>query len=254
LEINNFTRIIYKVGCGDYASTVSKLSSLYHLAEYETVKQGVRKATTIHIDSPKLIERVNEIERDGLVFTPLRASGYFQGFGGHKPVIPDKPFYYYGCVTRTHEDGVKFKTADTRADHRIIGELLGYPKCCTEYFSTNFSTNTDPMWLNDTNFSGYYECNDLLKYFGIRVGGHFSCSPRCLDTKIVNGFWIELMKKLDPETTNSLIELLNSDMTWDSYHGVVEIKTPYFMGEASTFPLMQKRIIHYSSGGFDGRL
>jgi len=56
------------------------------------------------------------------------------------------------------------------------------------------------------------------------------------------------MLDFNKELAEELYNLLSSKLTWDSYRGVVEVKTPYFVGLTHTFPLMEKqRVIRWKA-------
>ena len=247
--MEGFVRIIPKVGQEEYQTKLSKFSDLFHKAELEMVIRGHRKAATLHISQENLDRVILSLNENGLMFTPLRKSGYYQGFAHtHKEVKPGDPFYWYGCVTKTLADGKIFKAADVTGDHNIIGELLGFPKCCTEYFSNTFKTNVDPIWVGkEGDISGDVTCNQMLRYFGARITSHLSCHPECADTIKIGQKWLEVMKEIDNEATENLKALLSSSIIWDSYHGVVQVDTPFFIGLTHTSPKDNKpRIINWS--------
>ena len=245
MEITGFTRTILKHGKPDISEQVSKASRLFGKIEYQTVLQGQRKATTDHLYLDNLKEKIDKFNRDGLVFTPCQRSGFYQGFAHkHKEVKPGEPYYWFGAVTRTVEDGLIFKEAEAKNDSQTIGGLLGYPECCTKYFSKTFSGNYDPVWCGHSDVVGEPEINILLRYFGIRIVSHLPCSPYCEGTLKIARERVDIANKIDPETTEWVLEYLSSPMTWNSYHGVVEVDTPDFLGLTHTYPFMDKpRII-----------
>ena len=249
--MENFIRIIPKKGFEEWPQKLGQLGRVYHEAEYDTVKKGVRDASTVHMDQhniKKLLERFN---KDGFQFTPLRISGYYQGFSHFHPTVKEgEPFYWYGCLTRTYKDGQKFKEADLKGDHRVIGQMLGYPDCCVKYFEKTFpKVNYDPIWINlQGEVQGWPECNQMLRDFGARITGHLSCSPICKATKVIGERWLDVMKKTDKESAGMLYSLLSQKIIWNSYHGVIQVDTPYFLGLTSSFPYLEKpRIISWSS-------
>lgn len=249
--ISPFVRIMPKQGHQEWMVKLGKMARMFHEAEYQMVKQGYRPAAVIHIDQNNLGEMLEKINKDRLVFTPILTSGYYEGFAHkHKPVQPGEPFYWYGSLTRNYEDGQKFKKAELTHDHKTIGSLLGYPDCCIRYFIKNFSKNYDPIWINLTGkknvVRGYPECNQMLRYFGARITSHFSCSPTCKKTKKIGEKWLKVMEGIDKDLTKELYDLLAGPLTWDSYHGVVQVETPYFVGLTHTFPLIEKpRVINW---------
>lgn len=247
MGVSNFTRVIWKLGHQGYEKDLARAASVYSKAEYEMVKQGLRLAATYHVDSEKIKEEYERFEKDDLIFTPLRKSAYYSGFS-HCHVTPEsgQPFYYYGALTRTKTVGKEFLNADTTGNHLIIGELLGFPGCCTEAFTKDFAVDYDPIWLTrQGEVPGFPECNQLLRYFGIRATSHFSCTPLCNQTKNVASLWLDVMKSLDESAAKLLYTFLGSPITWDSYHGVVEVDTPHFLGVTHTSTHLTKRVISF---------
>lgn len=241
--ITSFTRIVPKQGHQQWVTKLSKMGMLFREAEYQMVKQGHRPAAIIHVDNNNLERAWNKINEDGLVYTPILKSSYYQGFAHkHKPVEPGKPFFWYGALTQKVEDGQKFKQAENKGDHKTIGKLLGYPECCVKYFNKTFSKNYDPIWVHKQGqVKGYPECNQMLRYFGARITSHFSCSPTCEKTKKIGQQWFKTMEGIDKDLAKQLFNLLAAPLTWNSYHGVVQVETPYFIGLTHTFPLIEKK-------------
>ncbi len=251
--VTNFVRIMPKQGYEKWMIDLYKMNRLADESEYQMVKQGYRLAATININQDNLQQELERFNKDGLIFTPLRKSGYYEGFSHkHKEVGPGEPFYWYGCLTQTYEDAQKFKKADAgdgrQSDHMTIGSMLGFPKCCTEYFTKTFlKINYDPVWIDkEGKINGYPECNVLLRYFGARIVHHFTCSPTCKASKKVGQVWLKLMREIDKNLTEKLYDLLAGPTIWNSYHGVVQVETPYFVGLTHTFPYIEKpRVIKW---------
>ena len=243
---------------------------MYARCELETVKNGVRRATTWHIDMNNLVNTFDMINNHELVFTPIAQSGYYEGFSHcHRPVIPGKPSYWYGSLTKTVEDGELFKTASNASSqdevHTPIGELLGYPKCCTKKFISEWKTgNYDAMYqiaeqtegaeITETETKKVCTIHDigtcsvnspLLRYFGIRVIPHFPCGLKCKESHKLAQKWLKIMDDIDSDATNDLKALLQCIESWDSLNGIVEVDTPYFRGITHTYPYLgQHRIIN----------
>lgn len=255
--MKDFVRIIPKKGFEEWPVKLSKMGSLFHVAEYQMVKEGKRSAATLHVDQNNLQDIITRLNNDNLRFTPLRKSGYYQGFAhSHKTVESGDPFYWYGCLTRTQKDADAFKKADLEGDHNTIGKLLGFPDCCREYFAKSFPiVSYDPVWVDrEGEVSGYPECNNMLRYFGARITSHLSCSPTCEGTRKIGREWFGIMEKNDKALAKELYDLLAGEMTWNSYHGVVQIDTPYFLGMTHTFPYVEKpRIISWQKNFLKGQ-
>jgi hypothetical protein len=247
--LKDFTRTIWKKGHEEWSRTLTKITCLYQEAEIKMVAEGKRRAATMHLNQNDTDLQLLKLNDLGLIFTPLYRSGFFQGFSHQiKAPAPGEPFFWFGCVTKTLEDGKKFKKADESVDYITTGELLGYPDCCIKYFNKVFPINTDPVWTTlEGAISGYPECNTLARYFGPRITAHISCSPICEATKRVGQDWLAVMDSIDHDTTIELKQFLEAQMVWDSYHGILELHTEHFLGLTHTHVYLDKhRIINWS--------
>jgi len=255
LALKSFVRLMPKQGHDEWKGLVEKMRRFCVDMEYEMLKAGHKRAATAHIGEGDYEKTMEKINRDGFIFTPIMKVAETEGHSHiRKKPKEGEPFTWYGCITKSHKEGQDFKKADGGAsnekpDHKKIGELLGYPDCCVDYYEKNARENYDPIWVKKSgSVEGYPECNRLLRYFGVQISSHFTCSPKCENSKKLGEEWLSLARKKDKELTEKLYELLSTEMTWDSYHGVVQIETPYFVGVADTFPYLEKkRIINWKS-------
>ena len=267
-QIKPFTRIVWR---SDKAKTqwndrINNINDVYRKCEVETVIRGIRRATTHHMGINDVNNTFMFLKENNLIFTPIAQAGYSHGFThNHTPVEAGKPSYWYGSITRTDEDGELFKLASNsnkQTDiHTPIGELLGYPKCCTEKFILEWTNkNYDPMFeiakatdgVEVLNTEYTEECIvsnintailPLLRYFGIRTIPHFPCKFCCKESEKVSEKWLKVMEDISVDAVNDTKELLESITSWDSLNGVVEIDTPYFRGITHTFPYFGKNRI-----------
>ena len=247
--MQDFTRIIPKHKYEEWPDKLGRMSELFHQAEHQMVKKKLRKVAIVRLDPNNLQSFLEKINRDRLIFTPLKKESVSAGFSAlSKPVEPGQPFIWQGCLTRTYKDSQKFKKADSKNDHQTIGQMLGYPDCCIDYFIRTFPIDPVPIWVDlKGKVRGFPECNGMLRYFGPRIVAHLSCSPLCQATKEIGKTWFKVMQEIDKDLANELYDLLASPITWDSYHGVVQIETPYFVGlNKALFILKKPRIIKWS--------
>ncbi len=269
-EISNFTRIIWRTPRDKelWEPRLNRISRLHALTEYEMVRRGYRRAATYHVTLENFPQFIERIQRDGLIFLPIARSAFYSGFS-HKHIPPRRgePYFWYGVIARTEEDARRFKEASGRRDgHLVIGELLGYPSCCTQFFTEVWNAGVyDPLWEVARNDGSpvveenpwlktadklviyitdpYPEAIQELRYFGIRVTSHIPHSHRCEETRRVGKKWRKVMEDLDPEAVDWLYEILESPIVWDSYHGVVQVHTPWFIGVTQTYPYLDLRRI-----------
>jgi len=240
--MQSFTRVIPKQKCEDWPLKLSKMMELYHEAEYQTVKKDIRKAAIIPLYPENLDKSLEKFNKDGLIFIPTWKIKTGESFSFKiKPLKPGEAFYWSGYLVKTKKDGEILKKANQKHNHKIIGRMLGYPDCCIEYFIKNFPVNYDPIWVNlKGKVFGYPECNGMLRYFGPKIVAHYSCSPACESTRKIGKAWFKIMMEIDKDLAKELYNLLAGPMTWNSYHGVVQVETPYFIGLVNSFPFVEK--------------
>jgi hypothetical protein len=237
-----FTRIVPKQNCEEWPSKLGKMGDLYHELEYQTVKKKIREAAIIPVYPENLDGWLEKVSKDRLIFIPLRKAKRGLGFSVNvESPKSGEPFYWLGCLVRTKKDGEIFKKADQKNDHKTMGEMLGYPSCCIEYFIKNFPINYDPIWVNFSGkIRGYPECNGMLRYFGPKITAHYSCSPTCKATQEIGKLWFKIMQEIDKDLAKEVYNLLAGPIVWNSYHGVVQVETPYFIGLSNSFPFVEK--------------
>ncbi|GAG95922.1 unnamed protein product, partial [marine sediment metagenome] len=56
--------------------------------------------------------------------------------------------------------------------------------------------------------------------------------------------WIEVMRQIDDEATDWLIELLSMPLTWSAYKGIVIIDTPLFRAVANSDTTLVKKVVN----------
>ncbi len=232
----------------------------YARLEQETVKAGLRSCTTLHIAPDQLTEMVANLAEQGLVFLPLRKVGSYKGFAhSHPPVVEGKSWSYYGVVARNLTDALSFKQASVDNDHVTLGNLLGYPTCCTSFFNEVWTAGyIDPIWQQASNsgeaiintspqsimLSSVHRYNSsMLRYVGLRLTPHLPCSFTCEATDKMALSWIKLGRELALEGLDDLITILQFPIEWDCLKGIANISTPIFKIVTNSMPTTERYIV-----------
>lgn len=91
--------------------------------------------------------------------------------------------YFIVYLSKNKETAEKAKAAEAGSKHYELGLLLGYPKCCCEFFEKNFNEkNTDLTLKVLENSSGYefpFYNNIAARHFDIALLSHFPHSFEC---------------------------------------------------------------------------
>ena len=249
---------------------LKRISQLYSNAELTTVIVGMRRVFVYHINSQKFEESYEFLRKNNLVFFPIKKTGVYSGFSHrHMPVKKGEPFTLYGAAVRTddQEAGELFTeySNSSPVNHNELGKLLGYPKCCSDWFSEHWGKpSVDPMYeaamntIEDKSLSKldmehvygvkvscHPYANNLLRYFGLRITPHLPCSMQCKETIRWGEEWIDIMRQIDDEATDWLIELLSMPLIWDYNKGIAIIDTSIFRGITnSNTHLMRQRVVN----------
>jgi len=258
------TRIVYwnKELQALWEPRVKRVRKLYSDAEISTMIIGMRRVYVYHINSERFEESYAFLRKNGLVFFPTNKSAIYSGFSHrHLPMKKDEPFTLYGAAVRADdlEAGELFTeySIGGKTNHVGIAELLGYPKCCSEFFTETWSrVSIDPMYEAAVKtpsaevaedgvitVSTHPYANNLLRYFGLRITPHLTCSLQCEETIKWGEEWIEIMRQIDDEATDWVVELLSMPLIWDCYKGVAIIDTPVFRGITNSDMTLTKKVV-----------
>lgn len=242
---------------------ISRAVKAYATLERETVVHGLRSCTTTHIQPNYMDDGIRFLGEKGLVFVPMRKVGAYSGFAhAHPPVVDGKPWSYYGVISRTIEDAMKFvKASDDPIDHDALGKLLGYPDCCREFFNREWKSGyIDPIWQEAQNCTPEvikdqtdttirlsanipHEINSMLRYIGVRVIPHIPCSHDCKHSQKIAADWIALGRELSVDGLEELLELLHMPLEWNCLKGQAIVSTPIFKVATNSVPCYPAYIV-----------
>jgi hypothetical protein len=127
-----------------------------------------------------------------------------------------------------------------RGDDERIGEMLGFPRCCRDFFLRVWKTErlrdtTWPMIGGTTLSSGSNLSNILLRWIGVRLVPHLPCSFNCQESRrqAERFFQLGLANGLEAEM-RAAKDLLSLPMTYSALHGIGLLETPQFRFSFST--------------------
>lgn len=252
IKIKPFTRMQYasKEIMDEWQPKIDKASKVYNQLEFLTVKYGVRKCMIHHSVNPhEIIGLTQRLAKDGMFLIPLAKEGVRDGDGfshSSSAYNGNGKFVYRSVISKSLEDAYEFVKAHNNRDDVKIGELLGFPKCCSKFFDEVWKKGyIDPIWQQAENTDGNVY-NKLLnkniiklsdsnpftlsvfRYIGIRFQSHFSCSMDCKHSEEYTEKWIDLAKKLNLNGVHEMLEIMQLPFEWSCYKGVAIVNTPIF--------------------------
>lgn len=224
-----------------------------YLAELRTVSKKYRKCATFHIRSDCFDNDIKLLNSMDLVFVPIRRAKRVSGFA-HRFYTPkeNEPYDVFGVVSYEKKYAEQFANADFNlskdavTNNEIIGELLGYPDCCIEFFNETWNKgifdpilpavlNTEGNCVNgnEIRINSYPETNIIYRYFGLRIVPHLIHSFKCNKSKDFAKMFLEVM---DQNTKDEMLKFLSLPVTWNCYKGVALIENKYLVGIANSMP------------------
>jgi len=163
----------------------------------------------------------------------VQQSNIYQSSGG--PCDLSLPWNYKVAIGK-FEAVRDLVYAHKNKDNKKIGELLGYPKCCCDFFedvwvNNNWVDTTIPMANMNGNTIEYEQwipyCNILLRWLGLRFVSHLPCSFNCARTSSIGIEYKKLAYDKGYRTTaDTLYDILSWPVEWSGLHGIGLVTTP----------------------------
>lgn len=263
IETGSFNRIIwYDLDARLlWESRLKRARELTGRLEIASVREGLRQACTTHISPQALPQRMGELAGQGLIFLPTQATGVYGGGFSHKflPVEQGKPWDYFGVVAKNQDDAAAFAEAQRHGDNQAMGQLLGYPACCRDFFDEVWPTYVDPIWQikgepieagedehlvwKSVTVSPYTQA--ALRYIGLWWSPAFPCDHLCTKHISFGQGFAELGYKIDSEAAEWLDVLMHMPFRWSALKGVAEITTPIFKVITNSVPCYPRYDIYF---------
>lgn len=242
---------------------IIRIKNIWKDIEWLSVANGIRSCCLTTVKPTELIAIKNRCSKHGLVVLPLQtisASNY--PYSSNVVKFNSGNRSLYRIVIGDYLSAHQFRREWVNQNHKKIGELLGYPTCCCNFFhriwiEEKFIDTTWHMALRTASsirtidcieVTGPPEVNILWRWVGLRMIPHLPCS---FDCSFSIQFGIQLMemgKELGFESDLScLSEILSWPIEWSALHGIAEIKTPLLKVSTQTDASTKKYIVRLKS-------
>jgi hypothetical protein len=238
---------------------LKRITNAWFDIEWQAVLTGFRPCGLTFATPEDLVAKTDIWVKYGLISIPLETQGTSNSIYASTPRERKAggPFVYRVVVTKP-ETVPDFKKAWDENDHPKIGELLGYPACCQEFFhkiwiGQRMVDTTWPMAAatasvlegdSTLEVTGPAEANILWRWMGIRAVPHLPCSFTCQPTVEFGKEMIKVGRDAgyDPEM-DWMLEILSWPVEWSALHGIAEIKTPILRVSARTDATPRKYVV-----------
>jgi hypothetical protein len=237
-----------------------------HRAESELIHRGIRNCDVYGFTPHNFDHQINEISERGFVPLTIHRTQSHAGYD-HRFYFVDEmamDTYIYGVVADTYENAKKFRDLHLLphgTDHRAVGELLGYPDCCMDFFLPVWIDGgvADPIYEtaentegseviaeNEINVSGLAALNRISKYFGMQLVPFFTCSFGCEDALKFADEVYDIIHERVPDEAEALMEFLSMPITWNMKNMITYVTHPLFRGSTNGYDWPTKRVVHWT--------
>ena len=236
------------------------------LQELLAVKYGIKPLlrTVLRTDDPKGVERLC---RENKLFCMVKSFNKLYGSVLNPPV---KIVY----ISATKDLLNEAYTSDKSGDRKHLGELLGYPPCCVEFFLgvlQHFDLPFPIKTYNETNGKPSFLANNIFKMesrlrveelkrfqknpdFARRVShlfliSHVPCSYRCKESIRIGREMLDMLEMEEPELAREIVSVLKKpllffdDLRWIIFNGKVEGNILNYSSISPPFSLLEKEFV-----------
>jgi len=241
---------------------ITEICHAWSRIEILSVNQGIRQAALIGVSKDNIDDAKREWAKLGLnhkILASVGSSRYPYANATTSSENADDVAAYRvvlgkGSITSEACD------AFTNRDSSRIGELLGYPECCTKFFEDTWVQQgfLDTTWSmairsKTATRSGNQVIvplspmsNILWRWAGIRPVFHLPCQFGCRQTEAVAKPIFDLLSDAGFKVQSDwLRDCLSFPVEWSALHGIAEIKNPLFKISSRTDATGQKYSVAY---------
>lgn len=211
-----------------------RISLLREEVEWLTVIEGIRPAMYINVAPEKLVDINARAAALGLLAVPItqiqRNTSYTSGSSSESFNV-NAPWDYRVLIANKTVLPLIFETKDIASNNEVLGQILGYPKCCRDFFHRTWGAGqVDTTWdqyAETGESAGAVEANVLWRWMGIRWVSHLPCSYQCEATIEIGRQTRAAMKKHGyAEEVKIIDNVLSWPVRWTSVNGIAEIVGP----------------------------
>jgi hypothetical protein len=264
----DFTRLIW---ASDSARNVweprlSRITKAWFDIEWMAVVSGIRPCAVTVASPEEFVNQAGRWAQHGLNALPVETLGlsnYSYSSTGVRTEF-GKPFAFRFVLGKP-DDVSKFKSAWDASNQQEIGQLLGYPPCCREFFRRVWVDwgMTDTTWpmavatvdppegTTSISVTGPPQANILWRWMGARPVPHLPCRFDCKKSVELGQEFILAGRDAGYGTEMDwLLEILSWPVEWSALHGIAEIKTPILKVSSRTDATPHKYVVRREGTGY----
>ena len=178
-----------------------------------------------------------------------------EGKGSYANTVKKVPVNYsgpglYHIYISKDKDKTKFlKLLENKNDDKAIGELLGYPKCCIDFYMENKEKQQKiqndyilPALNNSEGFKFPFYINYAIRYFDITLLSHFPHSLNCKESITIAKNNLQCIKKYSEDLGNKFETMLKGPVLYTEDRGIFMFKDYKFNNNILEFKNVKSTI------------
>jgi hypothetical protein len=229
---------------------VQRVAGAWERVERLAVASDAKPSALQNVRPEDLPGRVTEAARLGIVALPLGRVASGGLYSAASRPVGDGPWSYRVAFT-TPDRAATWGEAWSRSDDEAIGQLLGFPACCRDFFGRYWAgqRRVDLTYAATADAGGDVtgppEANILGRWLGVRLVSHMPCSFGCQASAEIGRRLHEVFTEDDPEVAAWCLEMLSWPAEWTALHGIAEIKTPIWRVSTRTDATADRLEVRY---------
>ena len=147
------------------------------------------------------------------------------------PINNANPGLYHLYISKDKNKSKFLKLMENKNDDRAAGELLGYPKCCVEFFIANKEKQEKiqndyilPALNNSEGFEFPFYTNHAMRYFDVTLLSHFPHDFNCKESINIAKENLKTIKNYSAELANKFENMLKSPVLYTESNGIFAFK------------------------------
>jgi hypothetical protein len=234
IELPDFTRVLWASARARdvWEPRIARITAAWDQIERWSVVDDARPSALQSLAPEGLPTLVHWAAAHRLIVLPLDRVGAGVTYSASSSaVVAGQPWTYRLAVTKPNLAGA-WSRAWVDRDDDAIGTLLGFPRCCREFFARTWGQGSvDPTGamggVIDGVARGTAPQNILLRWLGVRLVSHLPCAFTCAASASMAGEMMRVGRAHGFEAEIDWIaEMLAWPIAWSALHGIAEIATP----------------------------
>ena len=166
-----------------------------------------------------------------VVKLPDKGKGNYANIVKKIPIDYPYPGLYHIYISKDKNKTDFLKLLETQNDDGAIGELLGYPKCCVQFFMENMEKQQRlqndyilPALNNSEGFKFPFYANYTMRYFDITLLSHFPHNFNCKESITIAKNNLQCIKKYSLGLGNKFETMLKGPVLYTENKGIFMFK------------------------------